>query len=78
MISKYNTINKHIYEIDLFRVIGAAGIVMYHYTARSIIVDGDRVSAFPIVGAITRYGFLGVNIFFLISGFVILFSAMNK
>lgn len=74
----YPQTDKHIYDIDLLRVIGAFGVLMYHYTARNITVDGIKVPLFPSIAVISKYGFLGLNLFFMISGFVILFSAMNK
>ena len=68
----------HIYEIDVLRFIGAGSVLLYHYTFRSLFVGGVRVPMFPILEVVTRYGFIGLNLFFMISGFVILFSAFNK
>jgi peptidoglycan/LPS O-acetylase OafA/YrhL len=70
--------NNHLFEIDLLRVIGAVSVVLYHYTFRNSINDGSRSPMFPIIEIVTRYGYLGVNLFFMISGFVILFSALKK
>jgi peptidoglycan/LPS O-acetylase OafA/YrhL len=68
----------HMYEIDVCRIMGALGIMLYHYTYRTTTVNGFEGPMFPIIEHVTKYGFLGVNLFFMISGFVILFSAHDK
>jgi peptidoglycan/LPS O-acetylase OafA/YrhL len=66
-----------LYEIDLLRITAALAVVVYHYTfsgyARHLIPI-----AFPGVSLVTRYGYLGVDLFFMISGFVVLLSAWNR
>lgn len=57
------------YALDLFRFCAALAVVFYHYTAR---LDSD---SFPTLSTITRFGYLGVPFFFMISGFVISASA---
>lgn len=69
---------RHIYEIDMLRVVGAASVLLYHYTYRGSLVDGIRIPLFPVTEIATKYGYLGVSMFFMISGFVILFSALHK
>lgn len=70
--------SKHCHEIDYLRIIGAWSVLLYHYTFRSIQVDGVKTSLFPCFEIMTKYGYLGVNLFFIISGFVILFSTNNR
>lgn len=62
-------------EIDLLRGMACIAVVAYHYLSR-----GQRVnwiSSYPSapVEAIAKFGFLGVELFFIISGFVIFMSA---
>lgn len=65
------------YEIDLLRFIAAALVVMFHYTFRGYAADAMTVVAYPGLGQIFRYGYLGVDLFFMISGFVIMLSARH-
>lgn len=67
-----------LYEIDVLRISGALIVMMYHYTFRGSIIDGERIPLFPAIEIVTKYGYLGIGLFFMISGFVILFSALNK
>jgi peptidoglycan/LPS O-acetylase OafA/YrhL len=62
--------------LDLFRFCAAAGVMVYHLTYLPTFVAGGAM--FAGLGAVTRFGFLGVELFFLISGFVILWSADNR
>jgi peptidoglycan/LPS O-acetylase OafA/YrhL len=66
-----------LYEIDLLRITAALAVVIYHYTfagrARHLISI-----AFPVLSTGTRYGYLGVDMFFTISGFVVLLSAWGR
>ena len=52
-------------------------MVIYHYTfsghARHLIPI-----AFPEISVVSRYGYLGVDMFFTISGFVVLLSAWGR
>jgi len=66
------------YEIDFLRFLAALFVVMFHYTFRGYAADHKSVLFFPYFGEISRYGYLGVPLFFIISGFVILLSAYNK
>ncbi len=65
---------KRVFELDVLRFFAAIVVVVYHLTYRQI--DGDWL--FPAVDAFSRYGYLGVNLFFLISGFVIIWSADGR
>jgi peptidoglycan/LPS O-acetylase OafA/YrhL len=59
-----------IVELDLLRFIAAMSVVLFHY--------GDNDTLGAIGSQVTRLGFLGVHVFFMISGFVILWTAMGK
>jgi len=67
-----------IYELDALRFFAALSVVFYHYTYRLVEQSGVQVSLFPELSMVTKFGYLGVNLFFLISGFVILWSAREK
>lgn len=71
--------------VDLIRFIAAMMVLMYHYTASGIgNVMNDRYKLlatkdlYPEFFWFTKYCFLGVHLFFMISGFVILASALNR
>ena len=65
------------YELDLLRFIAAMAVVLFHFLFRGQNGDYMPVSFQPL-DAYAQYGYLGVNLFFMISGFVILLSASNR
>ena len=66
-----------LYEIDLLRITAALGVVIYHYTFSGYARHLTSV-AYPALSVVTRYGYLGVDMFFTISGFVVLLSAWGR
>ncbi|PFG31880.1 acyltransferase family protein [Paramicrobacterium agarici] len=65
--------------IDLTRFAAAAAVLIYHFTARENKAWGEPVNeVFPGLFPFAKYGFLGVEVFFIISGFVILLSAEGR
>ncbi|MFC8798314.1 acyltransferase family protein [Promicromonospora sp. NPDC057138] len=67
--------------MDGLRFTAAAAVLLYHFTATSSATSywgTDPVQAFPLLNEVTRYGWLGVELFFMISGFVILLSADGR
>lgn len=66
------------YEIDLLRFLAALAVVFYHYTYRGYMADNYSPVPFPALAPVTKYGYLGVELFFIISGYVVLRSAQGK
>ncbi len=65
--------------LDALRLVAALAVVAYHFTALNHRFWGVRsVDAFPVLHHVTRYGYLGVELFFFISGFVILMTAWGR
>ena len=62
-------------EIDLLRFIAAFAVVLFHYTFRGTAANSMTVMPYPLLAPIFKYGYLGVELFFIISGFVILMTA---
>jgi peptidoglycan/LPS O-acetylase OafA/YrhL len=68
--------------LDGLRFAAAAAVVLYHFTATSTVTRywGGTPGAelFPLLNEVTRYGWLAVELFFVISGFVVLMSAQGR
>ncbi|MBK9951140.1 MAG: acyltransferase [Candidatus Competibacteraceae bacterium] len=54
----------------MLRLFAAFSVIMYHYITNEIV--------FPILSEITKFGYLGVSLFFIISGYVIALSASDR
>lgn len=50
-------------------------VVLYHYSFRGNAADHLSTFSYPAIAPVAKYGYLGVNLFFIISGFVILMTA---
>ncbi len=67
---------KHRLEsLDVIRFLAAVSVMVYHFTYRFSSPDRPSISALETV---TRHGYLGVEVFFILSGFVILWSARTR
>ena len=64
-------------ELDLLRFIAALSVVFFHYTFRGYTADAMTIMPYPTLAPISKYGYLGVELFFMISGFVILMTAAS-
>ena len=69
---------KRLALLDYGRFFAVIIVVLFHYTFNGI-ANGkiSSISHIPSVIAFTKYGYLGVELFFMISGYVIFFSARN-
>ncbi|ANG98116.1 hypothetical protein A8A54_17505 [Brucella pseudogrignonensis] len=70
---------KHIYGLDILRLVSAIAVMLFHFAFR-----GEAAGELPAVDiphfmkSVASYGYLGVSIFFIISGFVIAYSAEGQ
>jgi peptidoglycan/LPS O-acetylase OafA/YrhL len=64
--------------LDLLRLVAVAAVVLYHYGFWGPSSNGVPQVALPYLAPYAQYGFLGVPIFFTISGFVIAYSAEGR
>ena len=60
--------------LDLLRFLAAFGVMLYHYVSHRPSPDGGS----SLMATLTQQGYLGVDVFFMISGFVILWSANGR
>jgi peptidoglycan/LPS O-acetylase OafA/YrhL len=70
---------KHLPVLDYCRFAAAAAVVCFHYFWNGI--ANGKLSSLDHVDAVTawaRYGYLGVDLFFMISGYVIFMSARHR
>lgn len=69
-----------IYGVDGLRFAAAVGVMLYHYLARESTAWGGElpVETFPVAGEHVIYAALGPELFFVVSGFVILMTAWGR
>lgn len=65
-------------SLDLLRIVAALAVVAYHYLYRGAIEGGYLDVSYGAAGDAVSLGYLGVNLFFMISGFVIVWSAAGR
>lgn len=71
------TTHARVNEIDLLRFMAALAVVFFHYSFRGFAANGMSVMPYPLLASFSKYGYLGVELFFIISGFVILMTASS-
>jgi len=69
--------NNRVTEVDLLRFLAALAVVFFHYSFRGYAADGMSIMPYPLLASVSKYGYLGVQLFFMISGFVILMTASS-
>ncbi|WP_286234277.1 acyltransferase family protein [Thalassotalea sediminis] len=77
MRNKQHDNTPRFYEIDLYRFLAAIGVVIFHYTYTAFMEGYAPIANFPEIREITRYFYMGINFFFVISGFVIFMSVAD-
>lgn len=66
------------YGIDLLRGVACLSVVMFHFISRGVDSRWIPQAPLPVLEPLARYGYLGVHLFFMISGYVILLSAHGR
>lgn len=62
-------------ELDLLRFLAAISVIFFHLAYRGYAKDSMTDMAYPWLAPVAKYLYLGVHLFFIISGFVILMTA---
>ncbi|MFB4308729.1 acyltransferase family protein [Actinomadura sp. GTD37] len=65
-------------ELDLLRFVAAVVVMLHHFVGRIAGWGVENHHNMPFLAPVTHFGNLGVDLFFLISGFVILMSAWGR
>jgi peptidoglycan/LPS O-acetylase OafA/YrhL len=65
-------------ELDLLRFLAALAVVFFHYAFRGYAKGDMSTMPYPLLAEPAKYGYLGVEFFFMISGFVILMTASGN
>lgn len=71
-------INRRLKELDLLRFLAAIAVVFFHYAFRGYAKGDMSAMPYPLLAETAKYGYLGVELFFMISGFVILMTASSN
>ncbi len=66
------------HELDFLRFLAAFSVLLFHYVFRVWNLEISSTIEYPLLSIFAKYGYLGVDAFFMISGFVILLSADGR
>lgn len=70
--------SEHLAALDVLRVVAALAVLAFHYVFRGATGAITQEQMTEVASGIAIYGYLGVNLFFVISGFVIAWSAQGR
>ena len=74
-----NPAQERFVELDLLRFAAAVSVLIYHYKTKYVeSLDTAHTNLAAAVYGVTKFGYLGVDLFFMISGFVIFSSALGR
>ncbi|MET4177828.1 peptidoglycan/LPS O-acetylase OafA/YrhL [Bradyrhizobium sp. LA6.1] len=77
-MDQIRTDSSRVPALDLLRLVAVGAVVLYHYGFWGAASHGVAQVALPALAPVAQYGFLGVPVFFAISGFVIAYSAEGR
>jgi peptidoglycan/LPS O-acetylase OafA/YrhL len=77
-VDQGRTDSSRVPALDLLRLVAVGAVILYHYGFWGPASHGVPQVAIPALAPIAQYGFLGVPVFFAISGFVIAYSAEGR
>jgi peptidoglycan/LPS O-acetylase OafA/YrhL len=77
-VDQGRTDSSRVPALDLLRLAAVGAVILYHYGFWGPASHGVPQVALPALAPVAQYGFLGVPVFFAISGFVIAYSAEGR
>jgi len=77
-VNQDRTDSSRLPALDLLRLAAVSAVILYHYGFWGPASHGVPQVALPALAPLAQYGFLGVPVFFAISGFVIAYSAEGR
>lgn len=77
-MNKDHTKSSRLPALDLLRLAAVGGVILYHYGFWGPTSNGTPLVALPALAPVAQYCFMGVPVFFAISGFVIAYSAEGR
>jgi peptidoglycan/LPS O-acetylase OafA/YrhL len=77
-VKKSGTPGRRIAGLDLLRLAAAVSVMIFHLGFRGAAGQNLSPVGYPEIAGLAKYGFYGVDLFFMISGFVIAVSAEGR
>lgn len=65
-------------DLDFLRFLAASSVLLYHFTYTRSLGASAPLAGSAAIATVTKFGYLGVELFFVISGFVILWTATGR